>query len=258
MTLRINPSTVLRALLLIATILAILSFLGQFSRHALGHGRLLGMIDLFDVGYERNVPTFFSTALLLACSGLLALSATVERVRGSRWRWHWAALSLLLLYAALDESAGLHERLNDSARELLGASGALMFTWVVPGTALVVLLLVIFARFLFALDRQTLRGFLLAGFLFVGGAIGMETIGAWHFSRTGQPDLTFAMFMTIEEWSEMSGATVLAWTVMTRLQQMPAGVLVGLDPVVGTAAAPSHASEACSLPNARAAAPSAS
>jgi peptidoglycan/LPS O-acetylase OafA/YrhL len=69
-----------------------------------------GFLGLFYLDGEYNVPAIFSAAVwLLASVSLFAAGRARER----GWRRHiWTALAAALLYLALDEALGLHEKLE--------------------------------------------------------------------------------------------------------------------------------------------------
>lgn len=58
MTVTIIPARVTRWLSLVVACLVLASLAGQFSKYVLGHDRLLGLVPLFDLDREGNVPTW--------------------------------------------------------------------------------------------------------------------------------------------------------------------------------------------------------
>lgn len=128
-------------------------------------------IWFFDLDTEGNLPAFFSAALLVLASGLLALTAALER--NGKQRPFWGALAVGFVLMAYDEWTARHERLIVPMRELLSewnlAHPVLYFAWVVPGTALIAVVSIIFAGFLKRLPRDTRVRFLVAGAVYLGG-----------------------------------------------------------------------------------------
>ena len=55
--------------------------------------------------------------------------------------------------------------------------GIFYFAWVIPATALLILLAIGFLPFFRSLPAETRRLFLVAGAIFLGGALGAEVIG---------------------------------------------------------------------------------
>ncbi|MEX0582254.1 MAG: hypothetical protein WD185_01175, partial [Sneathiella sp.] len=59
--------------------------------------------------HEGNIPTFFSSTILLISSLMLFLIATFHRLQRSSAYIYWLGLSLLFLFLAFDEGASIHE-----------------------------------------------------------------------------------------------------------------------------------------------------
>jgi hypothetical protein len=62
------PAAALKALLAVIATLIVLSSIGQGAKHIGGHSRLKGFVPLTYVDYEANLPTWYSSAALLAAS----------------------------------------------------------------------------------------------------------------------------------------------------------------------------------------------
>ncbi len=82
--------------------------------HLLGDGLVAmgirqGPINVLNMDYEESLPTVFNTILLLVCAGLLGAIAAGGVLTGRRRR-EWGVLAALFLYLAIDEGAGIHER----------------------------------------------------------------------------------------------------------------------------------------------------
>jgi hypothetical protein len=165
------------------------------------------LVEHLSLSYEGNVPTWFSSSLLLACAiaaGAIARDATT-------WRRHWWGVAVVFGYASMDEAAEIHEHLGG----LIGTHGVLYFDWVVFAVAVLILLSVLYLRFVIALPRATRIGLIVAGILYVGGAVGMELPLGWWTERFGNEGLGYALIDWFEETFEMIGAT-LALLVLVR------------------------------------------
>jgi len=204
---RLDPSAVLRILTTIAAAFLLLSVVGQaLVVYAPDFALRDSIANLFLLDWEQNVPTLFSTLMLLACALLLAAIARARR--GEPYARHWIVLSIVFSLLSLDEYASLHEAAVDRVRSLLDIRGGpLFFAWVIPGALLGAAFGVAFLPFLRALPRATLRRFAIAAVLFVGGAIGFEMIGSARFAVTGTTkDWAYIVASTLEEGLEMIGA----------------------------------------------------
>jgi hypothetical protein len=232
---RLNPSSMARALGVVAFLLVLVSTGGQLTAYWTGHRDFYGLVQLFNLDAEQNIPTFFSTFLLLFAALLLAVIALIERNRGASQVSYWAILSFGVLLMAVDEFVCIHERLVDPVRRLLGGGhlGVFYFAWVIPGIALILLLAVFFLRFLLHLPAKTRLTFLLAGALYIGGAIGFELIEGRHVELHGAQNLTYLVIATIEESLEMAGVVIFIWALLAYIADTHKEVRFRLDRVRG-------------------------
>lgn len=219
----LNPRRITVTLWVVTAILVLLSIAGQLYLYLTPRESPWGIVGLFNVDFEMNIPTFYSVLLLLAASALLALIAAAERgLRGS-WRHalHWAGLSLGFFVIGADEFIALHEKLSEPVRRLFGweTMGYLHFAWVVPATVLVAILAVAYLRFLMRLDRSTRARFLVAAALYLLGSMGVEMIGGRYADEVGTWNLTYSMITTAEETLEMSGTVLFIHALLLYLEQ---------------------------------------
>lgn len=91
------------------------------------------------------------------------------------------------------------------------------FTWVIPGMVVVAVLAIYFVRFLWRLPPNTRQAFVVAGTLFVGGAIGVEILGGWYGGLHGMANLTYSLFATVEESMEIVGVIVFIHALLEYL-----------------------------------------
>lgn len=63
-------------------------------------------------------------------------------------------------------------------RTLLGTGGVFYFAWVIPGAAFVCLFALAYLGFLLAMPRPIAMTMVLAGIIYVSGAIGAEMVGS--------------------------------------------------------------------------------
>ena len=196
------------------------SVLGQVSRYVLGRDHIFGLVPLFNVNLEHNVPSLFSTLLLATASSLLLLLGRLEDHENSD-RVYWQLLGCLFAFLALDESLSLHEQLNRPAAALLGTSRhpLLYYSWAVPGALFVGTTGLVFLRFVLRRPPR-MRFYLIASaVLFVGGAIGMELIGGRHAKLYGKDSLTYNLLCNLEEALEMSGVLVFITALVSGLRE---------------------------------------
>ncbi len=200
----LNPSAIARILGAVAFLLVLASIGGQFSKFVLGHDYLKGFVPLFYVDHERNIPTFLSVLLMLFAALLLAAIAVLDGNQRITHVSKWAILSFGFLFMAFDEAFQLHERLISPVRTLLDDSnlGVYYFAWVIPGIALVLVLGLFFRRFLLHLPATPRLRFLMAGSLYIGGAIGVELIGGRYAELHGIQNWTYSMIRPLRRVSK--------------------------------------------------------
>jgi hypothetical protein len=106
---RIRVAAIRRAL--IAAVIAVGT--GGLGVELLHHGPLPALdedvVGLFSLSYEGNLPTWYSSALLLACA--ITLAAIAPSAAAGQGRY-WGLLSALFGYLSIDEAVGLHEQLD--------------------------------------------------------------------------------------------------------------------------------------------------
>ncbi|MDY6835879.1 MAG: hypothetical protein SVY53_13880 [Chloroflexota bacterium] len=166
---------------------------------------------LFGLDREGNVPALYSGLALLFCSLLLAAISIAEREKGTHCL-AWAGLSLLFLFLGIDEWRSIHERFDGPVRDALNTSGLLFFAWIIPYGIAVSILALLYGRFVWSLPNRTRLLFVVAGSIFILGAIGFEALGGRHtelYGRTG----AYMVYSTIEEVLEMLGVMVFAYAL---------------------------------------------
>lgn len=222
MTFVIIPRTVGRFFLGVVLVLTFLSISGDVARFRFDT-TLHGLVPLFDLNREQNIPTWYAASSLLLCAVLLGVCGTVSRQPGGRFEKHWFFLMMVFCGLSVDELSSLHERFSSPVRAVFGVDGMLYFAWVVPAFLFVAVLLVAYWRFLASLPHKIRWGFLLAGAVYVAGAIGMELVGGEYVSSHGgfpvARTMTYAGFTTVEELLEMIGVVIFLTVLITYLRE---------------------------------------
>lgn len=227
LTLRLDERRFVRALLGLAAGLVVVGFLGEYSERYLPDfpGRDL-IASLTYLNGETNLPSTFSALLLLGAGVLLGVIARVKWALRDPQRRVWAGLAFLFGYLALDEAAGLHERLIVPMQGLINTDGVLHYAWVVPYGALTILVLLACLRFLRQLPPRTRAGMLLAGFLYVGGAFGFELTEGYVKTLYGRHTFLMEVLITAEEALEMLGIILLIAALLAYIREYLPGLQV--------------------------------
>lgn len=184
--------------------------LGAEVVHQLVPAKRWAVLPFFSLSCEGNFPTWYAALLLAGCGLTLLLIAAGARQSGAAYSRHWGLLGAIFLYMSVDEAVELHEQLG----ELVELHGVLYFSWVVPAAVLVLLLGVAYLRFLLHLPARTRWRFVLAGALYVGGALGLELpLGFWA-ERAGRDNLVYGLIDWVEETLELVGASLFLCSLL--------------------------------------------
>ncbi|MDY6919155.1 MAG: hypothetical protein SV765_02955 [Pseudomonadota bacterium] len=228
MGINLYPRKILSANILIIIGLLCLNILGILLEPRFEHSYVDGVVKLVDFNSERNVPTLFSTLLLLIASTLLFIIAVNQKAQGG-FPKAWLGLSLIFLFLGVDEISSIHEHFTLPAREAFGASGLFYFAWVIPyGVALLILAAVYF-RFLMALPKPTLVLFIISGVVFVSGAIGFEMLGGRHDELTKDKGTLHQIYYTCEELLEMLGVAIFIYALLRYIVDYSQSLVISIS-----------------------------
>ena len=177
-----------------------------------------------DLDGEANLPATFSAALFgLVALGLLVL-AGLRRAAGQRAR-PVLVLAVVAAYLGVDEACELHESLALLADHLHTTAGLANFAWLVPGVALAAVGGVVVLRSARALPPRLRRRLLLAGAVFLFGAVVMEYVSSLFLvDLPGTEELTaaqpvaYVLVNAVEEGTEMAGALLALAAVLGELR----------------------------------------
>ena len=144
--------------------------------------------QLFELDEENNLPTWFSSFLLLNNAAISWLISSTAKTK----KRHWQVLAVRFLLLAIDEVAGLHETFYSSIDD----------NWTIYAAPLVLIIGAAYLQFLISLPRKTAYWFCLSGFLYVGGALGIE----WLAQDMDEDSFSYALAVAVEEGAEIAGA----------------------------------------------------
>ena len=211
----VRPAVVLKAILIAIAVLLALGMLSAYL--ARPYEDTSKLLRLFMMDHEKNVPTLFSFVLLLASAALLTANAARPTRHSRTHRRQWIILIAVFILMAFDEAASVHESLIFPIRQALDTGGPLHFAWVIPGGIFVLAMLVGYLRFLQALPRETAWLLVLAGGMYVGGALCMEMVGGIWAAKSGQHNLAFHALAMAEESLEMLGLAIFVYALLNLL-----------------------------------------
>ncbi len=161
------------------------------------------LVAFFSLSYEQNLPTWYASSLLLSCAGLLVAIGNDARERDRRFALAWLVLGAGFAAMSLDEASELHEDLYG----IVDGGDLIYFDWVIPAGLAVVAIAAAFVPFLRALPAPRRRDVLVAGALYLGGALFMELPLGWWTAGYGADSAGYALIDWIEETLELVGAS---------------------------------------------------
>jgi hypothetical protein len=197
----------------IALALTVLYVVTQSLKIFAGKEFVFGLVPMFDLDAEANLPTFFQSQTLLACGVALAVVAVNERVRGAAQALRWLGLGLAFVYLGADEAAMLHDRMGPPAMQLFG-QGPNHIDWVLPMGLLAGAFALWILPLLFAIPRRTALAFVVAGIVYVSGAVGFEIVGKFAAEAAGYASFTYVLTVVCEEGLEMLGVALMLRAVL--------------------------------------------
>jgi hypothetical protein len=206
----INTRKITIFLFALAGVLLIAHLTGQIEKYVFDHPSIYGLILLFNLNNENNIPTLFQRVILATSSFILVIVSILEYQRNEPLTIFWVVLSFGFSYMALDEWFEFHEKLTQPMRDWIGKAtlGVFYFSWVIAGILIVALAILFFLRFVKKLDPKTRRTLINAAALYIGGAIGFELIGGLVAETRGTDNLFYYLLVACEETLEMSGVIV--------------------------------------------------
>jgi hypothetical protein len=213
-TLIITPKGIAKTLLIIVSVLLVLHLIGSvFLTFVMGYETALSFIPAFYFGDEANVPAIYSSLAIFLAAVFLYMIGNLKSERQKKNTVYWKIMSGIFAFLAVDELISIHERLSHLGRAMVGATitageGSIMkYAWFVPYLLVFGVISLFFLRFFFSLPFRTRVQFVIAGVVFVAGAVGMEAISGYYSSANnmGVRDLPYTLMVTVEELLEMLG-----------------------------------------------------
>lgn len=110
----------------------------------------------------------------------------------------------------------MHEPVGAYLTRGIEGQGFLLWTWVIAGMGVVVVLAAVGCRFLCALPPATRRLVLLACATYFGGALGLEMVSAYLYD-SGMEHVRVVTL--VEETCEMAGAALFGAAALQQLRE---------------------------------------
>ena len=214
----LNPKSLTKILSVIAFFLVLANLITIFVKYITGDRIFYGLIPLFQLNAEYNIPTFFSGLLFLFSAVLLVFIWKARRINAES-QIIWAFLAGLFLFLAFDELFKVHGLLFELIRKIFKTLGLPRFIWIIfYSTGLVLLSFLVFPVWQ-RLSKTVKLWFALSAFTFLGGAIGFDMIEKVYYRSIGwREDLIYGALYTIEESLEMAGLIMFIYSLLLLIQ----------------------------------------
>ena len=187
---------------------------GRISEHF--YGRTFGFY-FFDLNREDSIPTFVSSMGLGICSLLLFVIAMLTKRKHSSGLLYWVGLGILFLYMAIDETVRIHEKLGGPLREVYDPDALYDMVWLIPYGILVLLVGIIYFRFVLRLPRETKVLFIVSGLIYLSGVAGFEYLGGRQDALYGVANFGYQLFVILEEGLEMLGMAFFMYSLLNHI-----------------------------------------
>jgi hypothetical protein len=220
MRLVLSVRKITRVLTLTVSCLTITWIVIMVTAYYSGHDKLLGLTRQFDLDGEANIPTWYQSTALLLCSALLGTIACAKKADADRFASYWKALSIIFLFLAIDETALIHDMITYLVRRSgYSHPGFFYYAWVIPYGIFAGVVAVGCLKFLAHLPARSRLLFIIAGAIYVGGALGMEMISGFYRSLYWQKDLPYLLMNAFEETLEMLGIVVFIYALTSYMSR---------------------------------------
>lgn len=225
----IHPRRLAFVLAMVVSLLTLMSLSVMLARTVFGHGCLFGISDLVFSGEEMNIPTWYSSAALLVCSALFFVIASAHERNENQYILHWRVLGVLFLLLSVDEACAMHEVIGTLLQKATGYQVFAHYGWVLPGALLTVLVSLAFVPFVRSLRVRTRRLLVLSAFIYTAGVLGAEAIGRWWDTVYGVKGLGYGILVVVEEFLEMSGVALCAFTLALYIADHVQGIRIDIE-----------------------------
>ena len=214
MKFEISAGKSFRITLSIIGVMLILHSVVMIAQYGLGVPKNNFFVHLLNMEYENNVPSLWSGLLLLYASFLLFCVSKQMFKEENKYKWLWALISFAFFYLCLDETFELHEKAMAPTHRLLNTGGIFYYSWVIPAGAALVVMGLVYLKFVFNLPARTRNLFILSGAIYVGSAIGFELLEG-PIDQAGQwMNLPYALLVMVEETLEMFGICLFTYAII--------------------------------------------
>jgi len=171
-----------------------------------------------DFAKESNLPTVFSCIILFTAS-LLLYYVYASTAKTDPIRKFWKLMSVVFLYMCIDEGSNFHERFSIIRKAIpVQLPSIFHYAWIIPYAVLLIALGIYIFKYLFALPKATRNRFIIAGAVFVAGAMGCEVMEGYFDELYGLENKVTLGIICLEETLEMTGVVLFIRAILLHLE----------------------------------------
>jgi hypothetical protein len=171
-------------------------------------------VRLFDLDAEGNIPTWYSSCLLLSAGLLLAWNSVLAQQRKDPYRPWWTFVAFVFFYLSMDETAVIHEMAIKPLHEVFHTGGLLYYGWIIPAGFLVLAFGIFSFRFWLQLPNPIRWLFVVSAVVYVGSALGIEAVQGDFAEKYGATSWAYDWVGVVEESGEMIGVVIFIYSVL--------------------------------------------
>jgi hypothetical protein len=179
------------------------------------------LAQLFNMDVENNVPTWYTAVLWLTCSYVAAKAAIASADSHPRLVGYWWLVAFIAALLSMDEVASVHELVGTLAGSWIihaVAPGEVYnYSWLIAGVIFASVIFVLLLPFSWLLPRRVAGMLLIAGAIFMLGAVGMEAFTAAIHDEVvalKPGDRMWTIIIAAEESLEMLGVIVAIHAIL--------------------------------------------
>ncbi len=188
-----------------------------------GHNQVYGLIHLVDLDYEANIPTYFSSFILLVAAGIhFFIYDRYKNQNHNHLKNYriWFIMGLVFVLLSADEFIQLHELVGKHLRNFLHTEGLLYNIWIVPGLVFVIVGIFLLKNYFQFLDSVTRKRTIIAWSIYLGSALGLEFFEGYFLDSFGSQNAVYIILVTIEEFGEMIGVILFIYALLLYLANL--------------------------------------
>ena len=222
---RISPRSIAWGLFLIVVLLILAGIASAYGSIEIQRYFMLKVLfRLFYLNEEANIPAWFSSSQWLLAAFLATYIGFRCRQQALPYATHWVVMGTIILGLSVDEAAAIHEAIGVFLEASYATSGYFAYGWVLVGIPFVAVFVIAFSRFVLQLPPRIRNLLVLAGSIYVFGALGLEMVAAGNEKVLSA--MGYQLVVAAEEFSEMLGVVLLIYALLSHIEALGDGIAI--------------------------------